>query len=219
MLKKYFKALPLVSAVCLASCCQPQQPPHMCVMPLPAGFVPDSIVDDTLAASFSAKDFNWSDRSLTFTSYGETRYDTALVNRLRKGDTIVYENKKMVIDTLVCKEGFIEINGGVEEGGMWLSDKAGGAWPGLRASGSYRATEMDDHSVYFPVGRMTIPLSDRFAISDCGDNPGDKQRIVDHGQKAYLYSLPDYKRDFSCLSTRVIIKDGKVETVIRHWIP
>lgn len=219
MLKIKTKALLVVMALCLSACCHVPEQPHKCVTPLKADYVLDSIVNDTIAASFSANDFSWARRSLTFEAFGETCYDTALVNKLAIGDTIVYESKKMAVDTIVRQKGFVEINGGVEKGGMWLSTKGGGAWPDQHRPGTYRATEMDDHSVYDPLGKATMRLSDKFFISDCGDNPGDKASITTSGHEKYMETLPDYRRDFSCLSTRIIIKDGKVNGVVRHWIP
>lgn len=181
------------------------------VSPLPSGISIDSLADCTVAAGFNTADFNWRGGNLSMTVYSDYRYDAADVARLQVGDTIVYEGgKPLPVDSIERRDSFVIINGGIETGGAELTASDGG---------TYRATTLDDHSVYRKLGKRTVLLADDFVIVDCGENPTDPNDTIRSGQKPYLDRLKDYKREFSPLDTRVRIEKGKITEIHRHWIP
>ena len=100
--------------------------------------------------------------------------------------------------------------GGVEEGGADLTANQGG---------TYRGSEMDDHSTYTSQGKVTLPLAKDFVLIDCGENPTDPSDTIRSTQKEYLEKVPEYRRDFHVLDTRVRIEKGIVVEINRHWIP
>ena len=100
--------------------------------------------------------------------------------------------------------------GGVEEGGADLTANQGG---------TYRGSEMDDHSTYTSQGKVTLPLAKDFVLIDCGENPTDPSDTIRSTQKEYLEKVPEYRREFQVLDTRVRIEKGIVVEINRHWIP
>ena len=114
------------------------------------------------------------------------------------------------IETVEDKDGFVTVNDGLEEGGAWLQ-----AWEG----GTYRACQMDDHSLYSELGTVELPLSEDLMIVDCGENPEDPSDTLTTGQKLYLETLESWRREFYPLNTRVTVEDGIITAIIRRWIP
>ena len=96
--------------------------------------------------------------------YTEDLYDAALISKLKAGDTLVYLGQPIVVRTVNVKDGFVTVNGGIEEGGADLMSNKGG---------TYRGTQLDDHSTYTKLGKVTLPLRKDFLLIDCGVNPDD----------------------------------------------
>ena len=202
----------IAGVLILAGCAGNNKTPgHFCATPLPSGISIDSLADCTVAAGFNTADFDWRNGSLSMDVYAEYRYDAADVARLQAGDTIVYEgNKPLAVDSIERRDRYVIINGGIEQGGAELTPSDGG---------TYRATNLDDHSVYSKLGRRAVPLADDFIIIDCGENPTDPNDTIRSQQKACLDRMKDYKRNFSPLDTRVRIENGRIKEIHRHWIP
>lgn len=78
---------------------------------------------------------------------------------------------------------------------------------------------LDGHSTYTSLGKVTLPLAADFKLIDCGDNPTDAYDTIKVAQESYLKKVKDYKKDFSPLNTKVIIKNGAIASIIRRWIP
>lgn len=183
---------------------------NKCIAPLPAGVSVDSLTDCTVPASFSCDDFNWMGGNLTMTVYSQDLYDAVEVVQLQKGDTIIYESKPMVIDSISDNGGLLTINGGLEEGGCYLQGYEGG---------TYRAVQFDDHSIYTELGKAELPLAEDFIIIDCGINPDDPSDTIRTDQKLYLESQKDYNKIFFNLNTTVVITNGVITEINRKWIP
>lgn len=183
---------------------------HKCVAPLESGISIDSLSDCTVATAFNAEDFNWRGDNLSMTLYSEYLYDAVDVSQLQAGDTLIYEEKAMPIDSIQTENGFVIINGGLEQDGACLAAGEGG---------TYRATTFDDHSVYKEMGKVNVILSEDFVIIDCGENPTDPCDTIRTGQKAYIDKLPETRRDFNPMNTRVRIENGLVKEINRRWIP
>lgn len=186
-------------------------PAHFCAMPIDDKMSLDSLADGTVAASFTADDINWRGGNLTMTVYSAYRYNADDIKRLQVGDTIVYEgDKPLPVDSIERRDKYVIINGGIETGGAELTP--------VDAT-TYRATTMDDHSVYKKLGKCNVVLAQDFMIVDCGTEPTDPNDTIRSAQKPYIDKLKDYRRQFSQLDTRVTIKHGAVTEIHRHWIP
>ena len=183
---------------------------YQMVKPLPTANQIGKLKDATVAASFSAKDFSWKDGKLTMVVYSEDLYDAVQISNLKAGDTLFYTSQPIVVRNVNTKDGFVTVNGGIEEGGADLTANQGG---------TYRGSQLDGHSTYTKFGKVTLPLSKDFLLIDCGVNPTDAYDTIKVAQEAYLKKVKDYKRNFSPLDTKVLIKHGSIVSITRSWIP
>ena len=195
-------------ALCLISCSK--KVAYQMVKPLPAPYEVNKLLDATVPASFSSKDISWEIGKLSMEVFSEDLYDSVAVSQLKKGDTVVYDGKPIEVKEIERKDKYVTVNGGVEEGGADLTANQGG---------TYRGSQMDDHSTYTSLGKVTLPLAKDFVLIDCGENPTDPSDTIRTGQKEYLEKVPEYRRDFNMLNSRVRIENGVVVEINRHWIP
>ena len=180
------------------------------VKPLPCSVNLSQLTDATVPAEFTTNDFNWTENKLRMAVYSEDLYDAVQISKLKAGDTIVYERKPIVVKKIEDKDGFLTVNNGIEEGGAYLLASQGG---------TYRGVQMDDHSIYTKLGQLEIPLAKDFTIIDCGEDFKDPSDTIRSSQKLYLENIKEYRRQFSCLDTKVKIENGKITNITRHWIP
>lgn len=195
-------------ALFLSSCSK--KVAYQMVGPLPATYEVNKLQDATVPASFSSKDISWESGKLSMEVFSEDLYDAVAVSQLKKGDTVVYDGKPIVVKDIEHKDKFVTVNGGIEEGGAELTANQGG---------TYRGSQMDDHSTYTSMGKVTLPLAKDFVLIDCGENPTDPSDTLRIGQKEYLEKVPEYKHNFNMLNTRVRIEKGSIVEIVRHWIP
>ncbi len=198
------------SALIIALCSCSHKPTYQMVKPLPSAYEIGQLKNATVAASFSGKDFSWKEGKLSMDVFSEDLYNAAEINELKAGDTLVYTGQPIIVKDIVFKDSFVTVNGGIEEGGADLRAKQGG---------TYRGTQLDDHSTYTELGKATLPLAKDFVLVDCGENPTDPYDTIKAGQEDYLKKVPDYKKTFSSLDTKVTIKDGVIVSITRKWIP
>lgn len=145
------------------------------------------------------------------TIYSAYRYAAADINDLQEGDTLIYEGDKPLPVASIKRQGkYVIINGGIEAGGAELT---------LTDRNTYRATTLDDHSVYKALGKCNVVLAENFIIIDCGENPTDPNDTIRSGQKPYFDRLKDYRREFGPLDTSVNIRNGLITEIHRRWIP
>lgn len=208
------KILTLATAALMLACCTTNNTSNTtgnrCVRPLPAGYSADSLTDCTVPAQFTVADFDWTVGTLTMTVYSEDLYDAADISQLKAGDTIIYQGRNIVVAQVADMEsGFKTINGGIEEGGAELQAGDGG---------TYRGTQLDDHSVYTTLGKATVPVAANLVVIDCGIEPTDPVDTIRTDARGYLQKLG--QRDgFNELNTQVLIENGKVTQIARRWIP
>lgn len=204
------KSFLIAAAVLLLSSCAGKVVAHRTIAPLPAGVNPESLTDCTVPASFTSDDFGWMGGNLNLTVYNEDLYDAVDIAQMQPGDTLIYESEPLIVSQMEERDGTLVINGGVEEGGCWLQGYEGG---------TYRAVTFDDHSIYTALGKAHLPLADDFLVIDCGPNPTDPSDTIRKGQKLYLETLEGYRRQFTFLDTRVLVENGIITQIQRHWIP
>lgn len=135
------------------------------VKPLPSSYQIDNLEDAEVATSFSANDFSWKDGKLSMDVFSEDLYDSAEVSKLKAGDTLIYIGEPIVVKDVNFRDSFVTVNGGIEEGGADFTAKR---------DGTYRGTQLDGHSTYTSLGKVTLPLAADFKLIDCGDNPTDE---------------------------------------------
>lgn len=198
-------------AFLLCGCAQEKQATvHKRIAPLPAGVAVDALQDCTVPATFTLDDFDWMGGNLTLTVYNQDLYDVVEISEMQVGDTLVYDGNPMVVDKIDREHGGIDINGGLDEGGCCLAGFEGG---------TYVARNWDDHPTFTKLGKAQVALAEDFVIMDCGMFPQDPIDTIRTGQKLYLETLEDGRKDFFQLNTRVTIENGMITAINRHWIP
>ena len=184
---------------------------HQRVAPLDSGLNIDSLKDCTLAVGFKASDVDWSKSIMTCSVFSKDLYDAVEVGRMRVGDTLVYDGKPMVVNTIQESRGAKVVNDGIENGGAELVPNGGG---------TYRTMLMDDYSVFSELGKARLRLAKDVVVIDCGEDYHDPLDTIRANYKEYIDNLPDYRQDnFNCLNTEIVIKNGVVTEIHRRWTP
>lgn len=178
------------------------------VEPLPETLDVNALTDATVAASFSAEDISEKDgkTQITLTVYDYDVYDMVDVAQLAVGDTIVVDGKDMVVTSREDKDGFVTINGGLEQGGVDLTSDD---------SGVYYAVGMDDVKSYHELGRITVPVAEGFVLTDNSD--------LEHPDETYaasdLAKLAASEPGFTANNTLATFEHGELTVLARSYTP
>ena len=178
------------------------------VEPLPETLDVNALTDATVAASFSAEDISEKDgkTQITLTVYDYDVYDMVDVAQLAVGDTIAVDGKDMVVTSREDKDGFVTINGGLEQGGVDLTSDD---------SGVYYAVGMDDVKSYHELGRITVPVAEGFVLTDNADpeHPDETYAASD------LAKLAASEPGFTANNTLATIEHGELTVLARSYTP
>ena len=178
------------------------------VEPMPESLDLNALTDATVAVSFGADDISETDgkTELTLTIYDYDIYDMVDIAQLAVGDTIVVDGKDMVVTSREGKDGFVTINGGLEQGGVDLTSDD---------SGVYYAVGMDDAKSYHELGRITVPVAEGFVLTDNSD--------LEHPDETYaasdLAKLAASEPGFTANNTLATIEHGKLTVLARSYTP
>lgn len=205
---RMIKNMAVTLAAALVLSCAPKA--HKMISPLPYGIDADNLLDCTVPAAFTSDDFRWMGGNLSMTVYGMDLYDAVELSQMHVGDTLFYDNAPMPVMSIEQKEGCVEINGGLDNGGCCLAGYQGG---------TYIVRNWDDHANYTRLGQAELPLAEDFILIDCGDDPRDPVDTIRTMQKLHIETLKGYKRDFSPLNTLVTVENGMITCINRRWIP
>ena len=128
------------------------------------------------------------------------------VAQLAVGDTIVVDGKDMVVASREDEDGFVTINGGLEQGGVDLTSDD---------SGVYYAVGMDDAKSYHELGRITVPVAEGFVLTDNSD--------LEHPDETYaasdLAKLAASEPGFTANNTLATIEHGELTVLARSYTP
>ena len=178
------------------------------IEPLAESLDLNALTDATVAASFGAEDISEKDgkTEITLTVYDYDIYDIVDISLLAVGDTIVVDGKDMVVASREDKDGFVTINGGLEQGGVDLTSDD---------SGVYYAVGMDDAKSYHELGRITVPVAEGFVLTDNSD--------PDHPDETYaasdLAKLAGEGVGFTAGNTQATIEHGELTVLARSYTP
>ena len=178
------------------------------VEPLPETLDVNALTDATVAASFGAEDISEKDgkMEITLTVYDYDVYDMVDIAQLAVGDTIVVDGKDMVVTSREDKDGFVTINGGLEQGGADLTSDD---------SGVYYAVGMDDAKSYHELGKITVPVAEGFVLTDNSD--------LEHPDETYaasdLAKLAASEPGFTANNTLATIEHGELTVLARSYTP
>ena len=178
------------------------------IEPLPESLDLNALTDATVASSFGAEDISEKDgkTELTLTVYDYDVYDMVDIAQLAVGDTIVVDGKDMVVASREDKDGFVTINGGLEQGGVDLTSDD---------SGVYYAVGMDDAKSYHELGRITVPVAEGFVLTDNSDpeHPDETYTASD------LAKLAGEGVGFTAGNTQATIEHGELTVPARSYTP
>lgn len=178
------------------------------VEPLPESLDLNALTDATVAASFGAEDISEKDgkMEISLTVYDYDVYDMVDISQLAVGDTIVVDGKDMVVASREDKDGFVTINGGLEQGGVDLTSDD---------SGVYYAVGLDDAKSYHELGRITVPVAEGFVLTDNADpeHPDETYAASD------LAKLAASERGFTTNNTLATIEHGELTVLARSYTP
>ena len=178
------------------------------IEPLAESLDLNALTDATVAASFGAEDISEKDgkTEITLTVYDYDIYDIVDISLLAVGDTIVVDGKDMVVASREDKDGFVTINGGLEQGGVDLTSDD---------SGVYYAVGMDDAKSYHELGKITVPVAEGFVLTDNSD--------PDHPDETYaasdLAKLAGEGVGFTANNTQATIEHGELTVLARSYTP
>ena len=178
------------------------------VEPLPESLDLNALTDATVAASFGAEDISEKDgkMEISLTVYDYDVYDMVDISQLAVGDTIVVDGKDMVVTSREDKDGFVTINGGLEQGGVDLTSDD---------SGVYYAVGLDDAKSYHELGRITVPVAEGFVLTDNSDPeyPDATYAASD------LAKLAGESVGFTANNTLATIEHGELTVLARSYTP
>lgn len=178
------------------------------IEPLPESLDLNALTDATVAASFGTEDISEKDgkTEITLTVYDYDVYDMVDISQLAVGDTIVVDGKDMVVTSREDKDGFVTINGGLEQGGVDLTSDD---------SGVYYAVGMDDAKSYHELGKITVPVAEGFVLTDNSD--------LEHPDATYaasdLAKLAGESVGFTANNTLATIEHGELTVLARSYTP
>lgn len=159
------------------------------VEPLAESLDPQALTDATVAASFGADDISETDgkTELTLTVYDYDIYD-------------------MVVTSREDENGFVTINGGLEQGGVDLTSDD---------SGVYYAVGLDDTKSYHELGKVTVPVADGFVLTDNADPEHPDETYA----AANLAELAASEPGFTANNTLATIEHGELTVLVRSYTP
>lgn len=193
-----------------AQAAETQQPAQEAkrIEPLPETLDLNALTDATVAASFGAEDISEKDgkTEISLTVYDYDVYDMVDIAQLAAGDTIVVDGEDMVVTSREDKDGFVTINGGIEQGGVDLATDDGGV---------YYAVGLDDAKSYHELGKITVPVADGIVLTDNADpeHPDETYAASD------LAKLAGEGVGFTANNTLATIEHGELTVLARSYTP
>ena len=212
---------------------------HFTIMPKKPSYSLNSLKNVVVPASFELSDFDWDKRTLTMTVYYEDLYDGKAVDKMRAGDTIIFNDRTIVVEKIEWQDSLMVINDGPtgktchtreeekkERQRIDSIKRANGghyeygALLEKKYNGEYRSVDdPSPFSVFHKMGEITLPLSKDFVFFNYRDgediNQYDTIR-VNHQQ--YMESR-EFMVDFICCGTLVKIENGVITSITRSYVP
>lgn len=152
---------------------------------------------------------------LDATYYAYDFYDKEKIEALQSGDKLLAHDtdaklQEVVIKTIEIADGYVTINGGIDEGGMELKEENG--W--------YRTLTMDDHPVYYEVQELSLWLSPDVVLNDSSAD-FEAEAVTTTGDDAVAAAIAadETGAGFSCYNTRLTVQKGEITQIDRVWIP
>lgn len=167
-----------------------------------------NLQDATVAVGFGSDAVHEQDGQMQvdLTIYSYDVYDMVDMSQLTVGDTIVVDGKDMLVSSREEENGVIAINGGYENDGAYFASGDDGV---------YYVIGPDDMKDYREIGKLTVPVSDDFVLTDNSDlsNPDKTYTAAD------LAQLAEEGAGFQPANTLATLENGQLTTLTRSYTP
>lgn len=190
------------------------------VQPMQGVSLRDPLADGTYHISFEQDKVWVGERKNTINDamvYDYDRYTSAEIEALREGDTIAThldgtENTTVLtVERIERKDGYVTINGGMEEGGIDL----------CKEDDYYRTLTWDDYPAYYEVGVVKqLVMADDIELSD-GAADFEADPVIVKGDRAVCDAMSNEEDIYgwNAGNTTVTIQDGEITHIDRIWVP
>ena len=151
------------------------------------------------------------------------------IEKLAVGDELLIEGKTVVVKTLATNEfGGLDINGGFtkEDGYSLIHYEPRADVDAPDNVECWMSNEYDDYESYTLRGTFSLPLDENVTLTDSSDIDATaieegRQPLVLTGIVAVAERLRtgednDFYNEFN---TRMVIRDGKIVEINRHYVP
>ena len=151
--------------------------------------------------------------------FTEDIYDIAEVDKLAVGDTFEAEGKSITVETIEKDEfGHINLNGGFEaENGYTLTT--------AEDTNGWTTLLWDDFCTHTDRGAVSLELAEDVTFTDAwfldlAAIEAGREAITATGIEAVTKAIQESENDsFYELNTEIVLKDGKVTEINRHYVP
>ena len=211
---------------------------HFTVVPKKPSYSLNSLKNVVVPASFELSDFDWDKRTLTMTVYYEDLYDGKGVDKMRVGDTIIFDDRTIIVEKIEWRDSLMIINDGPTGRDCYSSEEVKkeqqridsikrangghyeyGALLEKKYNGEYRSVDdPSPFSVFHKMGKVTLPLSKDFVFFNYRDvDEIDHYDTIHVNHQQYMESREFI--DFSCCGTLVKIENGVITSITRSYVP
>lgn len=185
------------------------------ILPIPSSFDPTDLEDCVFPVSFTNDDIELNDEGsfiLHMTVWEQELFDAAAITGLKEGDVLVLRGEDVTVTSVEQADGYVRINGGMENGGVTMAPSESGGT--FYESGS-ELTEYD--ILYAAIAQVALPVNgDEFVYTDSSD--------LEKGEVTYLagdlLSMKDTV-DFTCtaMNSTAHIVNNQVVEISRFYMP
>ena len=211
---------------------------HFTIMPKKPSYSLNSLKNVVVPASFELSDFDWDKRTLTMTVYYEDLYDGKAVDKMRAGDTIIFDDRTIIVEKIEWQDSLMIINDGPTGRACYSSEEVKkeqqridsikrangghyeyGALLEKKFNGEYRSVDdPSPFSVFHKMGKVTLPLSKNFVFFNYRDEDINQYDTIRVNHQQYMESR-EFMVDFICCGTLVKIENGVITSITRSYVP
>lgn len=140
--------------------------------------------------------------------YSYEMFDMVDIASLEEGAAIVIRSEEVVVESLErTEQGWVIINGGLENGGYDLATSD---------SGVYYEIGFDDVKSWNDLGEVSYRVNTEFQFTDASDL--DKGEVV-YYPGDFLMEETEFLFNFTPFNTTVRIEDGQIVSMVRNYTP